>query len=433
MSIPSRNYGLLVLLTMPFLITGRALPLSYALFWGANGALLLLLLVDYIFSRLEDGPEVSREAPNIWAVDLAGEYTIIIRNRLARRLSGTVDEHSYSHFQKRFKTQAFSLARGGEARLSVSFTPAVRGEIGLGPSFLRYTSRLGLWFIARRYDARETVRVFPHISDYLSLNPFLHRQRTYRRGQHAIRMLGEGTDFDTLRDYQPGDDYGKMNWKATARTGRPIVCQYRAERDREVIVALDGGRLMFAGIHGKSRFDRCLDAVAQFSYALRLEGDRLGLVLFDREIRFYSKPTRRPDVLADLYPFYPRHTESDFVALHSFIARRHAKRSLLFVFTEISDSISGRRAIHALASLAKKHQVVIIMMDDPLLYAAAVKPLATEKDLYRHASALLYLKERKRLCERLRRSGAEVVRTFAEKLNAEVINKYSELKARNLA
>ncbi len=433
MSIPSKNFGLLALVCLAFLVLGEWEPLGYRFFYAGIALLLLLLALDYAVTRREQGPQITRETPDIWAVDYPGSYIVSVRNIVGRRITGVFDEHSFSYFRKELPPGAFTLDKGETKRFTVRFTPPVRGRISPGPALLRYTSRLGFWFVARRYDLKDEIKVYPHISDYLALDPFLHRQRAYTRGQHAIRMLGEGTEFDSLRDYQPGDDYAKVNWKATARTSRPIVSQYRAERDREIVTVLDGGRLMFAGINGKSRFDRYLDAVAQLSYALRLENDRLGLLLFDREVRFYRQPTRQPDVLADLFPFYPQHVESDFMGMYAFLSKRHPKRALVFVFTEFTDGITGERAFAALASLARRHRVVVIILDEPRLYETATASIDSEEQFFMHAAAVSHLRGKKSLCERMRRASIDVIRTYADKLNADVINKYLELKARNLA
>jgi uncharacterized protein (DUF58 family) len=433
MSIPSRNFALLALVSVGLVAIGKLAPFTVPLYYSYVALILALLILDYALSRREALPEVSREAPEIWAVDLPGYYTVTLRNTLQRRIAGDFDENSFTYFRKSFPDKSFTLARGESAAFRIRFFPSARGRIMPGPVFLRYRSKLGLWLLARKFSLSDGVNIYPHISSYLAIDPFMQRQKVYLRGQHSIRSLGEGTDFDSLRDYLPGDDYGKLNWKATARTNRPIVSQFRAERDREIICAIDGGRLMFAGILGKTRFDRYLDAIGQLSYALRLENDRLGLLLFDRDVRFYRPPTRQPDVLADLFPFHPQHVESDFLKMYAFLSARHAKRSLVIVFTELTDGLTGARAIAGLAALSKKHQVVVVMLDDPGLYETAVTPVATEDQLLQSAAALSHLKDKKELCERIRRMGVIVVRTYADKLNAARINKYFELKARNLA
>lgn len=433
MTIPSKNFGLLLLISLGFLYLGMSSPLVLTAFKVILGVLVAGALVDLALSARESGPEIERDAPDIWAVDFPGTYTVSIRNTLSRPVRGVFDENSYTYLRKTFPERGFQLARGGAKRFDVKFTALVRGALDPGPIFVRYTSRLGLWLVARRRYPAGRIKIFPRISDYLAINPFHHRLRVYMRGQHTIRMLGEGTDFDSLRDYLPDDAYSKINWKATARLNRPIVSEYRAERDREVIAVLDGGRQMFTGIEGKSRFDRCLDAVAQLSYALKLENDRMGVALFDREVRFYRPPTRQADVLADLFPFYPQHVESDFPRLLAFLQRNHPKRAVVFIFTELTDSITGKKALNTLSVLARRHQVVVIMMDDPGLYTTAVAPMASEQYFLVHAAAMAYLKEKKAFCETLRHARVDVIRTYASKLSADVINKYFELKARNLA
>ncbi|OPX23710.1 MAG: hypothetical protein B1H03_00820 [Planctomycetales bacterium 4484_113] len=431
--IPSRNLGLVLLLNLGFLYLAHWDYRGYYCFAGGLALIALVALIDYRRQRRESPPLVTRRSPDIWGVNLKGHYEVEVVNNLQRRLRGEFAEDWSESFPKRMPDSKFNLVPG-EARLfRVEFAARERGEMKLGPSYLRYGSPWGWWLMTRSYDRGDSIKIYPSITDYIAFEPFLHRRRWYQRGLQVLRQHGEGTDFDSLRDYHPDDAYRKVNWKATARLSRPIVTQYRAEQNREIVVALDSGRNMFAPIGGRTRFDLYLDAVVQVSYASRLQNDRLGVLLFDREVRFYHAPTRRPEVLAELYPFHPRHRESDFANLYAFLQMKHPRRALIFILTEIADCVSGARAMLTLEMMNHRHQVIVVMLDTPEVSALASESPRDENGFYLHAAALSYLQEKQRVCRRLRRGGIEVVRTFAERLNLELVNRYLSLKARQLA
>lgn len=431
--IPSRNLGLVLLLNLGFLYLAHWDLRGYFYFAGGLALIAALALFDYVRQLRESPPLVVRRLPDIWGVNLRGRYEVELINKLTRRLGGEFAEDSSDTFVKRIFDRRFDLRAGGSKVFQVEFTARERGQMRLGPSYFRYSSPWGWWLCTRRFDWGEAIKIYPNITDYIAFDPFLHRRRWYQRGLQVLRQHGEGTDFDSLRDYHPDDAYRKVNWKATARLCRPIVTQYRAEQNREVLVALDSGRNMLAPIGARSRFDLCLDAVVQVSYASRLQNDRLGLLLFDREVRFYRPPTRQAEVLAQLYPFHPRHRESDFINLYTFLQVKHPRRALIFILTEIADSISGARALLALERMNRRHQVIVVILDAPEVYELARKPPLNEDEFYLHTAALSYLKEKEKVCRKLRHTGIEVVRTFAERLNLELVNRYLSLKARQLA
>jgi len=431
--IPSRNLGLVLLLNLGFLYLAHWDVRSYYGFAAGLSLIAIIALLDYRRQRREPPPLIVRRHPDIWGVNLRGSYEVEMVNSLSRRLVGEFAEDWTDAFCKRIGDRHFVLPPGASRVFRVEFTARERGEMRLGPVYVRYRSPWGWWLMTRSCDRGEAIRIYPSITDYIAFEPFLHRRRWYQRGLQVLRQHGEGTDFDSLRDYHPDDAYRKVNWKATARLSRPIVTQYRAEQDREILVALDSGRNMVAPIGERSRFDLCLDAVVQVSYASRLQNDRLGLLLFDREVRFYQPPARQAEVLAALYPFQPRHQESDFLELYTFLQVRHPRRTLVFILTEIADSVSGARAMLALERMNRRHQVTVVMLDAPEAHALAEEPPKSEQELYLHTAALSYLKEKERVCRSLRRAGMEVVRTFADCLNLELVNRYLTLKARQLA
>jgi len=367
--------------------------------------------------------------PPVWGVGVWGWYTTSISNPSGRKLNLEFTEDSTENLLKKIPRGRLLLSPKGSVEVAVQFLARVRGDLPLGASYYRHLSPLGFWLLTARVATNEVLKIYPNISDYIAFDPFQHRRRIFQLGEQKLNLMGEGTDFDSLRAYQPGDDYKKINFKATARIGKPTVSVFRAEQNRDVLVALDCGRQMFASIDGRPRFDRFLDAIVQLSYACQLQNDRLGLIAFDNGIRLYMPPQKRVSILKELYFLSPSHVESDFSELYKFISAHQRKRSLIIVFSEISDSIAGALAISALKRLAQKSQVILAMIDDPQILALAGSAVESEELFFDNVASFLYLKQKADLCSRLSRAGVDVVRTYSEKLNMELVNRYLRQKA----
>ena len=367
--------------------------------------------------------------PPVWGVGIWGSYATSISNQTQRKLNLEFSEDSSERLLKKIPCTRLVINPRDSVEVTVQFLAKVRGDLPLGASYYRHFSPLGFWLLTARVTTKEVLKVYPNISDYIAFDPFQHRRRIFQLGEQKLNLMGEGTDFDSLRAYQPGDDYKKINFKATARIGKPTVSVFRAEQNRDVLVALDCGRQMFADIDGMPRFDRFLDAIVQLSYACQLQNDRLGLVAFDNSIRIYIPPRKRVSILKELYFLAPSHVESDFFQLFQFIRAHQRKRLLIIVFSEISDSLAGTVAISILNRLAQKSQVILVMIDDPEILALAGTAVESEERFFDNVASLLYLKQKADLCGRLSRAGIDVVRTYSEKLNVELVNRYLRQKA----
>ena len=116
-------------------------------------------------------------------------------------------------------------------------------------------------------------------------------------GRRPQGPLGLGTEFELIRDYVPDDDVRQVNWRATARMGRPMSNQYRTEQDRDVIAVVDAGRLSAAPLPAEDGerptvLDACLDALTALALVADEAGDRFGAIAFDDEVRFAARPGR---------------------------------------------------------------------------------------------------------------------------------------------
>ena len=132
-----------------------------------------------------------------------------------------------------------------------------------------------------RIELAELIRLKP-AGESLKIGAL--RVRAIEAGGHLSRLKGRGVEFDESRPYQPGDDLRTMDWKVTARTGKPHTKVFREERDRPVILWLDLRRPMLFATKGVFKAVRAAQTAALVAWSAVANGDRLGGLIFsDRE------------------------------------------------------------------------------------------------------------------------------------------------------
>ena len=138
----------------------------------------------------------------------------------------------------------------GRSRLDAGVVAHRRGEMTFPPITARRTGPLGLGRCTFDGEGTASVLVYPDVYAAQRLVVALRRGRFRDPGLRTRGPLGLGTDFESIRDYQPDDDVRQINWTASARVGRPMSNVYRIEQDRDVVCLVDAGRLMSAPLSG---------------------------------------------------------------------------------------------------------------------------------------------------------------------------------------
>jgi uncharacterized protein (DUF58 family) len=287
---------------------------------------------------------------------------------------------------------------------------------------------LGAWYHAAGED-RE-LRVYPDMPTARRLALAVRQGRFREQGMLPRGPLGLGTEFESVRDYLPDDDIRQVNWRATARLGRPMSNEYRLERDREVLCLVDAGRLMAAPLADRTRLDAAVDAAVAVALVADAVGDRCGAVAFDSEVRL-SLPPRRAGaeaVVEALFDLEPRPVESAYELAFQRIGA--SKRSLVIVLTDLLDEAAARSLVGAVPVLARRHAVVVASCVDPDLDQIVRTKPTQPADVYAAAAALDVLDERAVVTARLRRAGAEVVEAAPDALGAACVRVYLQAKAR---
>lgn len=433
MQLTPRALALLLAGAVP-LAVGTAWP--PALFFAvAHLAILLgLLFADVALSPKRQHFDVSRRCDN--KLSLAADNPIQLRVYHGRR--HTVAVALRDEFPVSFQTDHWKLtgmaAPQTELVLTYHLKPLRRGDYQFGDINLRYRSRLGLIVRQERYTAAAPVKVYPNLLEMRRYELLARRGQLAEIGLRNARILGRGTEFERLRDYQPDDDYRRINWKATARRGRPVSIEYETERSQNVFLMLDAGRLMAAPIGPLAKLDYAVNTALMLAYVATRMGDNIGLLAFADRISTFLPPRRgKRQFLAMIEALYrlPAHlTEPDYSLAFRYLAAHSRKRSMVVFFTDLIDPNTSRLLVNHIAALSPHHLPVCISIADPDINRLAAAAPADSSAVYRRAVAEELLAERRRAVEELRRRGTIALDLSAEHLTAATINRYMELKAR---
>lgn len=326
---------------------------------------------------------------------------------------------------------AFTLPAGGTRRLTTTLTPTRRGDRTAQRVTVRSAGPLGLAARQGSHTVPWTVRALPPFASRRHLPAKLSRLRELDGRQRSL-VRGQGTEFDSLREYVEGDDVRSIDWRATARRETVVVRTWRPERDRRVMVVLDTGRTSAGRVGDIPRLDAAMDACLLLSALASRAGDRVDLLAFDREVRARVRGSGRTDLLASLVramaPLEPELVESDGRAMISAILRETRQRSLVVLLTDLNPAAMHEGLLPRLPALTSRHQVVVASVSDPRLAEMAMSRGDTQS-VYEAAAAERTLADRHRLTADLRNHGVEVIDAAPDRLPPALADTYLSLKA----
>ena len=320
----------------------------------------------------------------------------------------------------------------GLAERTYTTQPQARGDRPFGEIVALVRSPLGLLRRRHRGAGGDELRVYPDTTRLLHPAALDPKRVLAALGVKPAPRRGDGMDFDSLRDYLPGDDPRRVDWRATARRGRIVVRQFQHERNHTVLIAVDASRLMAGDVDGRSKLDHAVDAGLALAYAALQAGDRVGLIAFDRELRGFCAPRaqrRQLGVLIDvLRPLQPRLVEPDYRVVVRTLAARHRQRALLVVLTDVVEA-GAAIFTEPLAVLGRRHRVLLVAVRDRIFAAldavgGATDPLSVSRRLV--LSDLV--RERDTALATLRRGGVQSVDLPPEAITAAVLQRYLALR-----
>ena len=320
----------------------------------------------------------------------------------------------------------------GERRLvSLQLTPHRRGERRVDEVTVRSFGPLGLWARQVTLQAPGLIRVLPPFNARKHLPSRLTRLKELD-GRTSLLVRGQGTEFDSLREYVRGDDVRSIDWRATARHNDVMVRTWRPERDRRVIILIDSGRTSAARIDDEPRLDTAFEASLLLAALASKAGDHVDFVAYDRRVRGRVQGAQGAELLSRMVDtmalIEPELIETDWSAVPGQVRALTSRRALVVLITSIDAAGASSALLSVLPQLTRRNTVLVASVTDPTTLEAT-RPRGNREEIYRAAAAERALLDVARVSAAIRRQGAEVVTGSPADLPPALADRYIALKA----
>jgi uncharacterized protein (DUF58 family) len=287
-----------------------------------------------------------------------------------------------------------------------------------------------------KFDADKSVPVYPSFLQMRKYQLLAISNRLSEIGVKKIRKIGHSMEFEQIRDYVKGDDIRTINWKATARRHQLMVNAYTDEKSQQVYCLIDKSRVMKMPFDGMSLLDYAINASLVLSNTALLKQDKAGIISFAEEIAGIvpaaKKQVQMNLILEHLYRQKTRYLESDFEKLYATIRNKVNQRSLLILFTNFESMQAMHRQLRFLRRIAQQHLLLVVFFENAGLDEIIHKPANNLEDIYVKTIAEKFVFEKKQIVRELQQHGILSVLTTPQNLTIDTVNKYLEIKARQL-
>lgn len=420
------------------LVAGLLRPELWIVALGWMLFVALLVAIDAFTGAIPDQADIAVRAPR--SSGIGQPFTLDV-TATHPKVALPVETHVAIAIDQRLqpdgRVEALLGAPDAEGERHARFTLAGdrRGTAKIESAWLRWRGNLGMVWKQAYFPINREVAVTPSTHA-------VHQDgiRMYMRdaifGTLAQLRAGEGSEFDRLKEYQPGMDRRAIDWKQSARHNNILAKEFRTERNNRIILAIDSGRTMCEPVDGIPKVDRAVSAALLTAFVGLKSNDRISLFSF----------AGKPQVASGIYS-----STRDFGALQRAAARidYHFEetnytlglttlgasldhRSLIILFTEFTDPTSAELMLKSAGRLANRHVILCMVMVDKELEAEMTRTPESPSDITRANMAAELQRDRRITIARLRRMGVHVVEAPHDAMNAKLVDAYLTIKRRNL-
>ncbi|MBP2706024.1 DUF58 domain-containing protein [Microbispora sp. RL4-1S] len=430
---------------------------------GVALALTALVLADLTLAGSVRGLRLYRDGDRLVRLGESVAIGLVVENPGSRRVRGVLRDAWPPSAGAGPRRLSLDVPSGERRRLVTTLTPTRRGDREAVAVTVRALGPLGVAARQGTHHVPWSVRVLPPFLSRKHLPSRLARLRELD-GRHPALVRGQGTEFDSLREYVVGDDVRSIDWRASGRRGDVVVRTWRPERDRRVLIVLDTGRTSAGrvgtapfplsgasagprgangtggvdggggrdGAAGWPRLDWSMDAALLLAALASRAGDRVDVLAYDRAVRAWLSGAARTELLSSLVnvlaPIEPELVEADAPGMVAAVLARARRRCLVVLLTDLSPSAVEEGLLPVLPRLSARHLVLVASVADPRV-AAMASGRDTAGQVYDAAAAERLRGERRRITSLLRRHGVEVVDALPDDIAPALADAYLALKA----
>jgi len=433
--VPNRNFWILMALGVPIGAFAGLAGVPWLLF-VYNLLLLAAAFVSWMAVPSPKHIRITRQFDPVLSVRVPNRVVLTVLNDGPETIDFRMREEPPPFFEASQREFEMRLRPGEEKQFVYTITPNERGGDYFRGTFVRIKSKLNLIEREVRLRTEQPLRVYPNV---LALREFdLLKQRGMLKevGIRKSRAKGLGMEFESLREYTEGDDYRKIDWKATARKSKLVVRNYEQEKNQSVILCIDIGRRTLSEINGVPKIDHMLDACLMLTHAAAVSGDCVGLLVYSNAVKRYIPPRKGRNqvgyIIEALHDLVSEPVESDHSAAFAYLVSRWKRRSLVVAFTDLDDADQARAFSTSFGPISRHHIALVASVGDPGLKRDAECKVASREDMYSKAASLFVLSDRKSAETVLSNNNINLIDSEPQDLSSALVSYYFMVKERSL-
>jgi uncharacterized protein (DUF58 family) len=411
---------------LPIVVSGE--PLAFAVWLGV---VVLVTAVDLLIAGSPRRVTLARELPERIRLGETAHSRLLLTNTGSRTVRGIVRDGWQPSAGANPTRARVSIPARERRAITTTLTPFRRGDRRAVQVTIRSYGPLRIAARQATFRLDGSVKVLPPFNARKHLPSRLARLRELD-GSTSVLVRGQGTEFDSLRDYVRGDDVRSIDWRATARRRDVVVRTWRPERDRRVVIVIDSGRTSAARIANEPRIDTSFESALLLAALATRAGDRIDLVIFDRRVRGRVQGATGAELLSRMVntmaPVEPELLEMDWAAVPGLVRSVTSHQALVVLATSIDAPGASHGLLSVLPQLTRRHTVIVSSVTDPDVLAATLKR-GDRGEVYRAAAAERALLDITRVSAAIRQLGAEVVTGAPADLPPALADAYIALKA----
>ncbi|MDF1825986.1 MAG: DUF58 domain-containing protein [Verrucomicrobiales bacterium] len=426
-------------------------------------AVFLAVIIDLVISRSRIS-QVEVESPGLVRGTKSREMEVLLAfinpGPLLKRLRYGIPVSRFFRIESEIEGVIENLGSGKKHAVNLRLTPLKRGRYRFDNLHVETDSVIGFWLVRRRISLKTEMRVYPDLSIERKRLASIFLMRGHE-GTHLVRQVGKGRDFEQLREYQTGDDYVDIDWKATARRQMPVTRTYQIEKTQEVYVVVDHSRLSGREIRVpldegltdewlypeassggeeviSTQLEKFLHCALILASVAEKQGDQFGFVSFSDKVDQFIKAKSGKghyNVIRDaLFTLEPESVAPDFEPLMIALRQKLNRRSLIIMLIDLSDPFTAEHFFGALPLINRQHLILVNMVRPARARELFSRQSAPDSngEIYEELGGHLQWQELKEIGNQLRHLGVELGLPDHEELCTEAVTQYLNVKNRQL-
>lgn len=432
--VTTRVVLLLLFGTLP-LMQAKSHTGAVALWFVYNFVVFLLVIIDVVISPRPENLVVERRLPRKLSIGRDNPVEIVVTNSSHRPLSLELVDEFPAEFSGDGRNISLELAQRSSRSCSYTVKPQRRGCYFFNRTVVRFRGLLELVVFQQEYGEACQVEVYPDIAAISRFELRMKRGQLAEAGLVTERRRGCGSDFESLREYVKGDEFRRIDWKASARKNKLITREFQSEVNQSVLVVIDCSRSMGAVVDNLTLLDHAVNSALIMGYQVMKKGDRIGLLAFSDRPHVFLPPGRGKahfySYIRHLYAIAANRVEPDYETVLRAISATRLRRSLLMVITDLTSGEAVNKMLSAAPMISRKHLTAVVSVLDPKLREIADAVPDNVDAVYDKVVARTMIERVAGLSRHIEKIGIATMLVTPQQLNSKLLSHYLQIKLRS--